>query len=223
MADIYRETWERMATLGRALDEDSGSQTCPATPEWTVKDVYAHQAGVAADILAGRLEGVATDDWTARQVAERRGLGLVEILDEWDETAPQIVEAVRALGEAIDPRLLIDQWTHEQDVRGAVGQPGGRDAGAAQFSRPRLVGAFDSRVRRAGLDPVELQFGDDTAVAGEGAPTARLEVGPFDFMRATMGRRSPDQMRAWSWSCDPEPYVALLPLFGPRTDDLVEP
>jgi uncharacterized protein (TIGR03083 family) len=222
MADIYRETWERMTAIGRSLDDGDGERPCPATPEWTVKDVYAHQAGAAADILAGRLDGVATDAWTARQVEERHDLGLGQILDEWDTTAPQIEAIVRSLGDAMDPRLLIDQWTHEQDIRQAVDQPGGRASSAAQFAKPRLTGAFDAAVQRAGLTPVEVVQGEHSLVAGDGEPVARLEVDEFDFLRASMGRRSPAQMHAWSWTCDPAPYVAVLPIFGPRTDDLLE-
>lgn len=222
MADIYRETWERMTDVGRSLDETTAAGQCAATPEWSVKDVYAHQAGVAADILAGNLEGVATDPWTARQVAERRDLSLAEVLDEWDATAPQIESLIRSLGDAMDPRLLMDLWTHEQDVRHTLGRPGGRESTAAAFSEPFLVGGYAARVCREGLPAVEVVFGDDTTVAGDGDPVGSVKVARFDFLRAVLGRRSPGETRAWDWSVDPEPYVALIPVFGPRTDPLDE-
>jgi uncharacterized protein (TIGR03083 family) len=221
-ADIYRETWERMATMGRSLDEATGSQVCHATPEWSVKDVYAHQAGVAADVLAGRLDGVATDPWTARQVAERTDVPLHQILDEWDATAPQLVEAVRALGDDVDPRLLIDQWIHEQDVRHTVGVPGGRDSAAARFSQPILVGGFAHSVQRADLAPLLLELDDTATLVGTGDPVGSLRVGGFELMRAIMGRRSPAEVEAWDWPVDPRPYIDVLFFFGPRRDPLDE-
>ena len=48
--------------------------------EWTVKDVVAHLCGACEDILAGRLEGVATDPWTEAQVARFEGADL-EVVD----------------------------------------------------------------------------------------------------------------------------------------------
>jgi len=34
-----------------------------ACPTWSIKDVYAHLAGIASDILAGNTEGAATEAW----------------------------------------------------------------------------------------------------------------------------------------------------------------
>jgi hypothetical protein len=53
-----------MVALGRTLDDAQADRVVPACPDWTVRDAYAHQAGVSADILAGRMDGVATDEWT---------------------------------------------------------------------------------------------------------------------------------------------------------------
>ncbi|MDZ7732414.1 MAG: maleylpyruvate isomerase family mycothiol-dependent enzyme [Acidimicrobiia bacterium] len=222
IVDIYRETRARLCGLGRELTDDEAASPCPATPEWTVKDVYAHQAGVAADILAGRLEGVATDPWTARQVAARRDLTLADVLDEWDGNAPALEELLANLGDAVDPRLLIDLWTHEQDVRHAVDRPGGRDSSAARYAWEPLVDGLDAAIRHAGLDALELRTGEATVVVGGDTATATVEVPRYELLRASLGRRSPAQMRAWAWRGDPEPYLAVLPQFGPRDDDLVE-
>lgn len=222
MADIYRDTWQRMTELGRGLDEATASRPCRATPDWSVKDVYAHQAGVAADLLAGRLDGVATDPWTARQVAERADLSLREVLDEWDGTGPQIVEAVRAMGNAVDPRLLIDQWIHEQDIRHTVEVPGGRDSAAAEFSQPILVSGFAHSVQRADLAPLLLELDGTTTLAGTGDPVGSLRVGGFELARAVMGRRSRAEVEAWDWPVDPGPYIDVLFFFGPRRDPLDE-
>lgn len=49
-----------------------------------------------------------------------------------------------------------------------------------------------------------------------------VRTDPFELLRAYAGRRSPDQIRAWEWSGDPEPYLPLLSPFGLRPDPLVE-
>ena len=41
------------------------SPVVPATPEWRAHDVLAHLVGVTDDVVNGRLDGIATDAWTA--------------------------------------------------------------------------------------------------------------------------------------------------------------
>ena len=94
----------------------------PGCPEWTVHDVLAHLAGVEADVLAGRLEGVASDPWTSAQVDARRSLSLDEILDEWDENGPKVEAMAGAFGDAA-VQWTMDCLTHDADVRGAIGEP----------------------------------------------------------------------------------------------------
>jgi aminoglycoside phosphotransferase len=60
-------------------------------------------------------------------VEARRHLSLSEVLDEWEANGPAMDQLVASLGDAMDPRLFIDEWTHEQDVRGTLGIAGGAD------------------------------------------------------------------------------------------------
>src|SRR3954468_2500593 len=69
---VYAEGRERISEIVTALEPDQQRTAVPGCPEWTVHDVVAHLSGVCADILAGNLEGVATDPWTAEQVRGRR-------------------------------------------------------------------------------------------------------------------------------------------------------
>jgi len=73
---MYAGARERVVVLLDELPAEDLHRPIPATPSWTVKDLAAHLAGVTADILDGRLDGVATDTWTDRQVAERKDPGL---------------------------------------------------------------------------------------------------------------------------------------------------
>ena len=64
-ADAYRALRERVSELVRAADPTALDAVAPATPEWRVRDVFAHMVGVNSDIVSGTLAGVGTDPWTA--------------------------------------------------------------------------------------------------------------------------------------------------------------
>ena len=76
LGDLYAIGRDRIIDLVRGADPVTPVPTCPA---WTVKDVLAHVTGIPADIIAGRLDGVATDRWTAAQVEARRDKTVDEI------------------------------------------------------------------------------------------------------------------------------------------------
>ncbi|MFN2613353.1 MAG: hypothetical protein ABR552_00865, partial [Actinomycetota bacterium] len=57
---------------------------------------------------------------------------------------------------------------------------------------------------------------------GDGEPVATVSADPFELARAVSGRRSPDQIRAFEWQGDPEPFLSLFYPYGLRTDALVE-
>ena len=67
---------------------------------------------------------MATPPWTAKHVADRADHTLNEILAEWAESGPKLEEALRAIGDKGTERIVADQWSHEQDIRGALGKPG---------------------------------------------------------------------------------------------------
>src|SRR3954470_10073118 len=111
-SDPYRRIRERLVELSGSIDDATSSTIVAATPQWTVKDVYAHLSGEAADILAGRLDGVTTDPWTEAQVQARRDLSLAEVVDEWSALGPRMDQLIDDLDGAMDPRLFIDAWAH---------------------------------------------------------------------------------------------------------------
>ena len=215
--DVWAAGRQAMSDFGCGLGADEAALAVPSCPAWTVRQVYAHQAGVAADLLAGRLDGITTDPWTDRQVQEREGRTLAEILDEWDADAPRLVEALRPLGDDVDRRLVLDLWAHEQDVRHAVGQPGGRSGPVFDFVVDHVQGYVEHHFTRAGLEPSGVDLGD-------GRSGVAVQVDAFELVRAVFGRRSADQVMAWAWTVDdPSPYVAVMPAFAFRTDALEEP
>ena len=217
--------------LGRSLSESQGQVNVVATPEWTVSDNFAHMAGVADDVLAGRLEGVATDPWTEAQVQARRGRSLSELLEEWESKAPAVEELLMPMADQIDPRLVIDLWTHEQDVRGALGIPGGDRDSTLTWIVEQLVTGWQQRIERSDLNALEieilpaagdLQAQNDPKTSGE--PAGSLRITPFEAARLTLGRRSRQQILNYDWSgvADPAAYIDLLVVFSPAIQDIVE-
>ena len=89
---------------------------CPATPDWRVHDVLAHLVGVPNDVLAGRLEGVATDPWTQAQVDARRDTTAAEMLDAWDADGTAMEPLFAVVGFERFGQMLFDAITHENDL-----------------------------------------------------------------------------------------------------------
>lgn len=214
MGEMYRAGRTSMIELGRSLTDEEAAMIVPACPEWTIKDVYAHQAGVVADALAGRLDGVATDPWTARQVEERKDRPLAEILDEWE----QIVGPFESFLEtgAAPPQVIIDQWSHEQDVRAALDRPANRDDERARFCIEALAGMRGESWAHA---PVEVIGDSGKWLLGKGEPQVSLRGSDYDLSRALLGRRSRAQVRAMDWTGDPEPILPHLVVFAYSAED----
>ncbi|MGH2809145.1 MAG: maleylpyruvate isomerase N-terminal domain-containing protein, partial [Actinomycetota bacterium] len=90
---IYEDLRQQMLGLVGGLD-DPGSIPVPACPRWSVHDLIAHLSGACADVLAGNLAELASDEWTDVQVRARRGLSFSEVVAEWNELGPQIAALV---------------------------------------------------------------------------------------------------------------------------------
>ena len=215
---VYAEGRARISQIVTAIDTDEQRATVPACPEWTVHDVVAHLSGVCADILAGNLEGVATDPWTAQQVRERKEWPTPEVVAEWAELAPQVEAIAGAFPREAGEQWIADLTTHEHDIRGAVGQPGARDSNGVAVAlgfavRLGLEGSLQGRR----LPPLRVLAGDREWTVGGDDATTTVAAPPFDMLRALTGRRSRNQILAFDWSGgDPEIYVGAFE-FGPFT------
>src|SRR4051794_9796354 len=81
--EMYAACRGRVVDLVVTLPATDLERPVPGTPGWTVQDVVAHLAGVAADVVAGNAEGAGSPAWTANQVAERRGRPITDVAEEW--------------------------------------------------------------------------------------------------------------------------------------------
>ncbi len=216
VGEVYRDTRSRVTELVRTLDAAGREAPVPACPGWTVRDLLSHLAGLPADINAGRVEGAGTDLWTAAQLAARTGRPCDELLEEWEREAPafeQILPVIKP------PRPLYDVVVHEQDMRGAVGLPGGRDSEGVTLLYGVALGRLTEAFDEAGLPALEFETAKGTYVAGTGALSGRWSVDWFELFRSMSGRRSASQIRALG--C-PDPYVDLLPYLPMATADVIE-
>lgn len=235
--------WADLAALGDVLDDDQWESET-ALPGWSVRDIYAHIIGAERmlsgeenpDIDVGSPAHVRNDIGTANEawVRSHTGLSTEELLLRFREVTAARLETLRAMsaeaweaaswtpaGDATLARWLhirvYDCWVHEQDIRVAVGIPGGLDNAPADLSLLEVVNALGFIVgkRAEAEDGSRIEILLDRSVAAEDetaqetlvlrvavdgraglvtdfdAPTTSTVRMPFElFMRLTAGRRN---------------------------------
>ena len=204
-----------MVSLLSSLDESEWATSVPCTPLWTVRDVLSHVAGITDDITNGRTEGAASDPWTAAQVERWRDADPNELIEQWNGQIGVIADLLERVGEHRPP---LDCWTHEQDVRHALGLE-------AQMPQPVL----DTMVRRLASvpigPPVSITFTDDSAaeIPGEGEPISLTGITPYEFVRSRFGRRTRGQAAGYDWSQPPtDDMLSNWFAFGPSELPIIE-
>lgn len=128
----------RVIDLVRRLSPEEAAVRVPACPDWTVRDLLSHMVGLAADVVAGDEPDDHNAEWTARQVRARRDRDVAALVAEWEEVA----DPLRAWMRERTVRPLFDVVIHEQDLRGALGVPGGQDVAAWDAVRERFGARF---------------------------------------------------------------------------------
>jgi uncharacterized protein (TIGR03083 family) len=214
--EAYRDLRSRVIGLVRDLDDEQANTVAPATPEWRVRDIVAHLTGVCADVLDRNLPGVAIDDWTDKQVVDRRDRPFAEVWAEWEEKGTAIDDTIPNFPEIAAGQMIADAYIHEQDIRGALEAPGGRDSAALDIAFRWGARVLD------GSEPLRLESEAGPVMVGEGDPVATVRASRFEFVRSYTGRRSIEQMKAFDWDSDPRPERLVLGFFSPRETPLVE-
>ena len=207
-AEAYRMVRERMLVMAEGADP---ATPVPACPGWTVTELLAHVTGVAADVLAGNIAEAGTDPWVAAQVAARSGQSLEEIAAEWRSTGPQVDDLCAQLGDAV-AQLIFDLATHEQDLRGAVRQPGGED-GAVDIALGWAASRWgDLPAPTTGT--LRIHTGGTEAVRGAGEPVVSVDLPPLEALGLLTGRRTRDEVRGYQWSGEIDPWLPAF-TWGP--------
>ena len=215
LADAWASTRDRCLAIGRSLTDVDAGAIVPCCPEWTIHDLFAHMAGVSA--------GATTDAWTDAQVSARRDRSLAEVCDEWTDRGAVVERMIRA-GGPFPPPFFIDAFTHEWDLRHAVGAVAEPDLSLLATALPGLVTTWGSRLDESGLAAVDLTLGDSVSTVGSRAPAIGLRVDPFTFVRARLGRRSRAQIAGLDWGPGVDPgHIDTLLVFGIAATDIDDP
>jgi uncharacterized protein (TIGR03083 family) len=208
---IYDDARRRVCELAAGLSEEQLASPVPGTPDWTARQLVAHLAGVASDLVHGRRDGAGGPPWTSRQVAEREGRALDDLVAEWAQDGPGVRDLIAQ--RRLPLQVVHDVLTHEADLREAFGL-GRLPAAVVDAVLPKAAGPV---VQGAGA--LVVRAGEREWRGDDAAPEATLTVDPYELYRGVISRRSRAQMLAWEWTGDAEGYVDRLPVFGPRLDD----
>jgi uncharacterized protein (TIGR03083 family) len=232
----WRGTTDDLLDLLPSLSDDDWTQPTDL-PGWTVHDVAAHLAHLEA-VLAGHddemlmrgPDGQVSADYTQLGVEARADRAPADLIEEFrsavdsrtkrfDAQLPDPAEPASVTPGGVDwtwevllRNRAIDMWAHEQDIRRAVGRPGGLGSGGAQVTThsfaagmPFVLGkrvappAGTSVVWHiTGEVPMEVGavVGEDGRASSDVAddPTATLTLTSEAFTVLAAGRRKPDQV-----------------------------
>ncbi|MCW4384865.1 maleylpyruvate isomerase family mycothiol-dependent enzyme [Salinibacterium sp. SYSU T00001] len=234
---VARRTIDDFVALLEQLPDAAWSQPTDL-PGWSVHDIAAHTAhleSVLATLPDARAEPTASaslpappKEFTESGVAERRSRTPREIIAEIRESSAARFAALEAeppTDASARPRLGVpgldwtwetllrnrplDVWMHEQDIRRAVGLPGGLDAPGAIHTATYFAESLGYVIAKragaapgatvvfelAGLPVVAFGVGDD----GRGRPLAEIPEQPTVRIRTDLesyialagGRRAP--------------------------------
>jgi hypothetical protein len=150
------------------------------------------------------------ESWTAKHLADRQNNSVDELISEWEKEAVTLDTVLASIHPALAGGLIGDAITHEHDLRGALDRPGARDIELLELPIYTYVRWFGTRVKKAGLDPVEVEAGGRTWIAGAGEPGPRVMADPFDLFRSLTGRRTRAEVKDLKWEGDPEPYLEVF-------------
>lgn len=200
-----------------------GEFLVPACPGWNVRDTVAHLVGICRDAEARLEPGLARR--ADLPTAGLSALGLDPLLREWARSG-RVVEAalVRTEHSHRGAVLVMDAFTHELDVRLALGHPIPADHPAFRGAFEVAVGGLSGSVMNLGLAPFRLETEAGSWTIGDGEPTVVVRGLRMALYRSMTGRRTYQQIRRFAWSTDPGPWLRAF-RWGPfrPPDKPVEP
>jgi len=237
--EVWKRACADFSALGRTLTPDELAATTDLEG-WTVFDNIAHTAHLEHVLATGEEETIQIENaphiksltglYTEQGVVARRGRDVGAVLDELDAAVAQRSAMLEAdpptVGTDAPPRtpgsvpwnnetLLgnrpLDIWMHEQDIRRAIGRPGGFDSPAAAHTIRPLAGGLPLVLGKRVAPPegtsVRIDITDAGASVGAviGAngrakftvlddPTARITMSAEAFVVLAGGRRGADRV-----------------------------
>ncbi|HEU5160204.1 MAG TPA: maleylpyruvate isomerase family mycothiol-dependent enzyme [Streptosporangiaceae bacterium] len=201
--NVTRLVLEHRTAVGRIV---------PACPAWTVRDLVAH----LTDNCLRAVRRAKGQEPAVEPPPSVEHTDVGELLAYWEKRAAELDRIVAAGDAEMRDLLVADAFTHEFDIRYALGAP----LPAAHPAFP-LVMAFGAEgITQAlvahGLPAFRIEVDGGSWVAGTGAPRATVRGHPYDVLRSLSGRRTYAQVAELSWSADPAPWLPALS-WGPFT------
>jgi uncharacterized protein (TIGR03083 family) len=174
-------TWRELITLCATMTAEQWDRPTDC-PGWTVADQVAHVVGTEqlllggmeapAELAGGRPGYVHNDigELNERWVRHYRGAGTEQLTADLRSVTAQRLDQLRAMdeaafdapswtpiGQATYRRFMqirvFDCWTHEQDVRQAIGRPGHGEGAAAEQALDEVVRALGYLVGKKAAAP----------------------------------------------------------------------
>ena len=197
----YDQLRVRVTALMQGISAEKAQTVVPHCPQWTVKDCLAHMIGVPEDVINGQMDGVTTDAWTDRQVQRHAQDSVDDLLTTWSTIAPTFASILPRIPQPVLSQFMFDQANHEQDIRAALKQSGGRDSSAIAVAEGFLR---DSLSRNSDLAIAQLA---DHKLTG------------FEFLRSLSGRRSASQISDTGLPLETvEVFIAAMPYSIPKSE-----
>ena len=201
VCEAYAELRVRVTEMMSGISHEEERTIVPHCPKWTVKDCLAHMIGVPEDVISGKMDGVATDAWTDRQVQRHKQDSVYDLLTVWETNAAIFGKILPNIPQPILSQFMFDQTTHEHDIRAALGKPGARESMA--------VAVAEGFLRES------LSKNSDAVIAS----MANHEVRGFEFLRSLSGRRSKAQISQNGFDLQlVEKFIQAMPFDIPDND-----
>lgn len=224
------------------LEPEAWNTPIPTRRQWTVKDTLAMLAGFAEALIEGYWDEDYSDSWADRSLRERlldRFQAMIDlradrsgldVLKEWTRLAPRMERMMDGLEEF--PRGIhpFAAWTYlwavvqnAHNIWTALGVPSKeRDSEATMLCLESAIYWLDMRLQAKALPALRVRTGEMEWVIGDGIPAATVTAPPFELFRALSGRRSMDQIKAFSWDGSAKPYLSVFSPFETPAEAIIE-
>jgi len=183
--------------------------TIPSCPEWTVRDLVAHLVGISS-LAIGRMSGWVKPE---RSSADTDVAGLVA---EWGRMGEHAEYLIEEHGGRRGSLMVLDAFTHELDLRYALGAPLPDEHPAFPRAFEVVLSGFSAEVAAHDLPAILVEVDGHEWQAGIGEPVATLSGARYDIYRSLVGRRTHEQITRLGWSRESHRWLPAF-TWGPFT------
>jgi uncharacterized protein (TIGR03083 family) len=140
---------------------------------------------------------------------------------EWARRGPDLDTRIATAGGGM-VFAAFDAWTHEQDIRAAVGLARPDDDPAVPTLAELALATFATRYASSGAPAVEIVVDGTPHRLGDGEPDVCLRTSSYEILRIIFGRRSRRQVDANDWTGEHHAVVDALHLFDHPVRDIAD-